>query len=164
MIKKVAGAILTDLYKAFDCLSHELMIVKLEAYGFEKSALIFVYDYLKNRKQRIKVNGCYSSWKELLCGVPQGSILGPLLFNIFIDGIFFYLDKSKLANYADDNSTYTVEDNILDLLKCLEHETSTVLNWFKINEMKSNSNKCHLIAFENANMTHSSTSFYLSWK
>ena len=157
--KKVAGAILTDLSKAFDCLSHDLLIAKLEAYGFDKSALIFVYDYLKSRKQRIKVNGSYSSWKELLCGVPQGSILGPLLFNIFINDIFFFLDKSKLANYADDNSTYTVEDNILDLLKCLEHETSTVLNWFKINEMKSNSNKCHLIVSENANRTYSSTSF-----
>ena len=106
MIKKVAGAILTDLSKAFDCLSHDLLIAKLEAYGFDKSALIFVYDYLKNRKQRIKLNGSYSSWKELLCGVPQGSILGPLLFNIFINDIFFFLDKSKLANYADDNSTY----------------------------------------------------------
>ena len=157
--KKVAGAILTDLSKAFDCLSHELLIAKLEAHGFEKSALIFVYYYLKNRKQRIKVNGCYSSWKELLCGVPQGSIFGPLLFNMFINDIFFFLDEVKLANYADDNSTYTVEDNILDLLKCLEHETSTVLNWFKVNEMKSNSNKCHLIVSENANKTHSSTSF-----
>ena len=64
--KKVAGAILTDLSKAFDCLSHKLLIAKLETYGFEKSALIFVYDYLKDRKQRIKVNGCYSLWKELL--------------------------------------------------------------------------------------------------
>ena len=157
--KKVAGAILTDLSKAFDCLSHELLIAKLEAYGFGKSALIFVYDYLKNRKQRTKVNGSYSSWKELLYGVPQGSILGPLLFNIFINDIFFFLDKAKLANYADDNSTYTIENNILDLLKCLESETATVLNWFKINEMKSNSDKCHLIVSENANRTYSSTSF-----
>ena len=157
--KKVAGAILTDLSKAFDCLSHNLLIAKLEAYGFDKSALIFVYDYLKSRKQRTKVNGSYSSWKELLYGVPQGSILGPLLFNIFINDVFFFLDKAKLANYADDNSTYTIEDNILNLLKSLETETSTVLNWFKINEMKSNSDKCHLIVAENDNRIYSSTSF-----
>ena len=157
--RKVAGAILTDLSKAFDCLSHDLLIAKLEVYGFNKSALVFIYDYLKNRKQRTKVNGSYSTWKDLLHGVPQGSILGPLLFNIFINDITFFLDKAKLANYADDNSTYTIEHNILDLLKSLENETSIVLNWFKINEMKSNSDKCHLIVAENINRTYSSTSF-----
>ena len=157
--RKVAGAILTDLSKAFDCLSHDLLIAKLEVYGFNKSALVFIYDYLKNRKQRTKVNGSYSTWKELLHGVPHGSILGPLLFNIFINDITFFLDKAKLANYADDNSTYTIEHNILDLLKSLENETSIVLNWFKINEMKSNSDKCHLIVAENINRTYSSTSF-----
>ena len=143
--KKVAGAVLTDLSKAFDCLSHDLLIAKLEAYGLEKSAQKFVYNYLKDRKQRTKINGSYSSWKELKCGVPQGSILGPLLFNIFINDMFYFVDKTKIANYADDNSTYTTESNIDNLLKILEEETSLVLNWFRINEMKSNDDKCHLI-------------------
>ena len=143
--RKVAGAILTDLSKAFDCLSHELLIAKLEAYGFDKSALKFIYDYLKKRMQRTKVNGSYSTWRELLNGVPQGSILGPLLFNIFINDVFFFLKNTKIANFADDNTTYTVENDIMELLKTLESETFSVLNWFRINEMKPNQDKCHLL-------------------
>ena len=157
--KKIAGAILTDLSKAFDCLSHDLLIAKLDAYGFDKSALEFIYNYLKERKQRTKVNGNYSTYKELLYGVPQGSILGPLLFNIFINDIFFFLTEAKLANYADDNSTYVLEDEIFKLLKLLESETSIVLDWFKTNEMKSNSDKCHLIIAENDNRSYTSTSY-----
>ena len=74
--KGTAGAILTDLSKAFDCLNHDLLLAKLAAYGFEKSALLFMQDYLKDRKQRTRVNGSFSLWLELKYGVPQGSILG----------------------------------------------------------------------------------------
>ena len=78
------GALLTDLSKAFDCLSHKLLIAKLHAYGFSLNALRLVHSYLTNRKQRTKINNKYSSREEILFGVPQGSILGPLLFNIFL--------------------------------------------------------------------------------
>ena len=80
---KMFGALLTNSSKAFDCLDHELFIAKLSAYGFSLTALKLVHNYLSNRKQRTKINSTYSSLLEIIFGAPQGSILGPLLFNIF---------------------------------------------------------------------------------
>ena len=85
---KSFGASLTDLSKAFDCLSHELLLAKLHAYGFSIAALRLIHSYLTNRKQRTKVNLSYSPWEEILFGVPQGSILGPFLFNSFLCDLF----------------------------------------------------------------------------
>ena len=81
---KAFGALLTDLSKAFDCLSHDLLIAKLHAYGIDIDSLNILQDYLSNRKQRTKVDSFYSSWEAILSGVPQGSILGPLLLNQYI--------------------------------------------------------------------------------
>ena len=157
--QKVAGAILTDLSKAFDCISHELLIAKLDAYGFEKSALKLIYDYLRSRMQRTKVNGSYSTWREITSGVPQGSILGPLLFNIFINDIFFFLEKTLIANFADDNTPHCVEKDIMTLLKNLEADTYTILNWFRFNEMKPNQGKCHLFIADINHTQYDSKSF-----
>ena len=79
----IFGALITDLSKAFDCLDHELLIAKLNAYGFSLTALKLVHNYLSNKKQRTRINSTYSSLLEIIFGVPQGSILRPLLFNIF---------------------------------------------------------------------------------
>ena len=101
-----AGAILIDPSMAFDCLNHELLIAMLEAYGFSRSALKHVYNYFSNRKQRVKVNGKFSFWQESVKGVPQGSVLGPLLFNIFLNDLFFLVKETDICNYADDTTIY----------------------------------------------------------
>ena len=79
------GSVFMDLSKAFDCLNHELLIAKLEAYGFSKRVLTFIHSYLYKKQQRVKVNGSFSEWKEINQYVPQGSVLGHLLFNLYIN-------------------------------------------------------------------------------
>ena len=151
--KKYVGAVLTDLSKAFDCINHKLLIAKLEAYGIGNDALNFIYDYLSKRKQRTKVNSSYSSWRETKYGVPQGSILGPLLFNIFLNDIFLFTERIKITNYADDNTPYAFESDIDKLIETLEHDTNILLTWFKQNQMKSNNDKCHLMIINNEDNT-----------
>ena len=122
-----AGAILTDLSKAFDCLNHDLLIAKLNAYGFSIDALKFTRSYLRGRKQRTKVGSEFSRWLDIKFGIPQGSILGPLLFNIFLNDIFYFIKDICIANYADDNTPYAHDTNVISLLETLEKETSTLL-------------------------------------
>ena len=89
------GTILMGLSKAYDCLSHDLLIAKLKAYGLDVDSLNFLLDYLSLRKHRTKERSSYSKWSEICWGIPQGPILGPLLFNIFINDIFFFRRKIK---------------------------------------------------------------------
>ena len=83
------GALLTDLSKAFDCLNHELLIAKLNAYGFDHASLRLISSYLSKRKHRTEFNNSFSDWADIYTGIPQGSILGPLLFNIYMRPIQF---------------------------------------------------------------------------
>ena len=91
----------SDLSNAFDCMSHDHLIAKLSAYGFDYNSLQMLQNYLSNRKQRAKNNDAYSKYCEILFGVPQGSILGILLFNIYICDMFYHINDCDIASYAD---------------------------------------------------------------
>ena len=140
-----AGALLMDLSKAFDTLNHDLLLAKLHAYGLSKNALALVKSYLTNRWQRTKINTSFSSWTELLLGVPQGSVLGPLLFNIYINDLFWINTETDVCNYADDTTFYACDQNLNSLLVRLEHDALLAIEWFECNYMKLNKDKCHLL-------------------
>ena len=139
-----AAAILTDLSKAFDCINHDLLIAKLGAYGFSHSSLTVIQSYLYGRKQRTKVNNSYSSWTSPNAGVPQGSILGPILLNIYLNDSLYLVDEENLANYADDNTPFEIGDCLECLLTKIEVDAEILTKWFKENYLKLNADKCHL--------------------
>ena len=142
------GALLTDLSKAFDCLPHDLFIAKLDAYGFNYESLKLIYSYLTNRYQRVRINSQFSPWAEIEFGAPQGSILGPLFFNIYIADLFWFSD-SNLANFADDNTPYALESDIELVVPKVENDSKNLFEWFEMNMFKSNPAKSHLILSSN---------------
>ena len=97
--KGYVGTILMDLSKASDCIPHDLPIAKLECYGIDKIGLSLILNYLSRRKQRTKIGSSFTSWYDIIRGAPQGSILRPLLFNIFMIFFFFFL-LSQCVKYV----------------------------------------------------------------
>ena len=141
----VFGTLLMDLSKAFDCLPHVLIIAKLSSYGFNLAALNLIHNCFTKRKQRTKINQSYSSWEDILFGLSQGSMLGPILFNIFLSDLFLIVHDVDIANYADDNTIYKKYENIDDLITSLQDATAKLLKWFRDNQTKGNTDKCHFL-------------------
>ena len=134
-----------DLSKAFDSLPHELLIAKLAAYGFKHSSLKLLLSYLTNRFQRTRMGSIFSEWLLIILGVPQGSILGPLLFNIFINDLLFTIQASEICNFADDNTIYSCASSLISVLDNLELDLNICLKWFRINQLAVNPEKFQLI-------------------
>ena len=138
---KYVGAILMDLSKAFDCLPHNLLLAKLKAYGLTDHSNNLLRNYLSNRKQRVKISINCSEWQNISKGVPQGSILGPILFNIFLNDIFASLNETTLYNYVDDNTICNRDENIDNVKSHLVSMTKIAIDWFERNCMQANPEK-----------------------
>ena len=114
---KVFGALLTDLSKAFDCLNHDLLTAKLNAYRFSLPALRLIHYYLINRKQRTRIINLYNTWTEIVFGVLQGSILAPPLFNIFFAHLFFFIVNSMDIKNYDNTTEMTIRHMLLPMIQ-----------------------------------------------
>ena len=126
--------------------SNDNQVIPLEfnlrkAYGIDKNGLNFIHNYLTNRKQRTKISSSYSEWYDIVRGVPQGSILGPLFFNFFINNLFLFNERTNICNFADDNTIYSCNINLQTILKDLKYDMQNILKWLKGNSMKSNPKK-----------------------
>ena len=132
-----------DLPKAFDTINHDFLLAKLRAYGFSTSVLNLLYGYLKYRKRKVVKNSKTSLSEVVIASVPQGSIDGPLLFNLFINHLILFLYTTVLSNYADYSNIYAIGNNKEETKRALVKDFQTVINWFYENYTILNTGKCH---------------------
>ena len=135
------GALLMGSSEEFDCIPHDLLIAKLHAYGLNCDTVTFLNSYSNNRKQNVRINNIFSALQYILSAVPQGSILGPILFNIFLNDLFLCIKKSNLDNFSNDNTIFATCNTLAGLLKNLEQESESALSWFKQKKMIANADK-----------------------
>lgn len=148
--KQDVAVVTVDLSKAFDSICHNLLLAKLKAYGLNKPAVDLIRSYLQDRKQRVKCNNVFSDWRPSKCGVPQGSLLGPLLFNIFINDLNEMITISSLRLYADDTTNYTSDDCPVRLELAINNDITSLGHWLNINFLTLNPKKTQAMIMGNS--------------
>ena len=160
----VLGTVLTDLSKAFGCIPHDLLVAKLDEYGFNRDTVAYIYSYLKNRKQCVRINGTQSYLGDIISGVPQGSILSPILYNLFFNDFFYFILLATAHNFADDNTLAYFSTTIQELIASLESECEVALNWFNENKMIVNPGKFQTIIIDKRKQDHTNEIFKIGSK
>ena len=136
--RKIIGLVSMDLSKAFDSLPHDLIVKKFIEYGADERTANIIEDYFSNRQQRVKIAGEYSSWNYISRGIAQGSILGPLIFNIFINDLLFIVKRCKLSSYADDTQIFFAHHDYREVENAINSDLELVDKWYDENGLKRN--------------------------
>ena len=137
----LVGAIFVDLSKAFDTLSHEILLSKLRSFGIKGLSYSWFHDYLFNRKQCCVVDGVTSELKSITCGVPQGSILGPVMFFLYFNDLQNCLKHSRVIKFADDTVLYISNKNFYVIEEKLNEDLLYMKNYLELNELVINLKK-----------------------
>ena len=143
--KCVVGAVSMNLSKAFDMIPHDLLLAKLAAYGVAPVSLPLLHSYLRDRSQRVRIEDVTSDVVVFSKGVPQGSVLGPLLFNIFLNDLFYFINRANLSNYADDNQIYFSDRDPEVVKSVINGDLAVASRWFDDNKLVLNPEKCKCI-------------------
>ena len=159
---EISIGVFIDLSKAFDTLNHVILLQKLDHYGIRGLPLLWFKDYLSNRKQFVFPNNASSQMRKITCGVPQGSILGPLLFILYVNDM---INCSKLLHFilfADDTNLFYSSSNYKDLIDVVNIELGNLSEWFRTNKLSLNIAKTNYVLFGNRRKCLSDTNFMIS--
>ena len=141
---KYTAVVSLDLSKAFDSIDHSILLIKLQSLGFQQSAINLIKNYLTNRKQAVKVKNVLSDWSNIKYGVPQGTILGPLLFTLYVNDMSDYI-QCNYTQYADDTLLYTAEKQLEDAILKLSQNCNKIIDYFNMHKLTVNVSKTNFL-------------------
>ena len=160
--KENAVGLFIDLSKAFDTVNFKILLQKLEIYGIRGTPLKWVNNYLTDRKQFVRYNNSDSEYRDIKCGVPQGSILGPLFFLVYINDLLHINNTMQFVMFADDTTIVMTDKNVNTLQQKINSEMENVSEWFKANQLSLNKNKSHAMLFTNQKRTDNHNNFTIN--